>query len=198
MARPTNTEERRTQIVGGFQAALAAHGYEKATIAQIAKSAGLTSGLIHYHFRSKLEILLELVERLGARLHERYQALSAGLRSPEGRLAAFIDSRLATGEGADPEAVACWVAIGTEALRLPEVREVYSELMTAQHAELISILNELGSSSIPPAEAAAAILASIEGCYQLAATVPKLVPPGSAAGAVRQMAEGLLHCKLPS
>lgn len=198
MARPSNKEERRTQIVEGFQVALAAYGYEKATIALIAKSAGLTAGLIHYHFRSKLEILLELVDRLGARLHDRYLVLSEGRRTPEGKLAAFIDSRLATGEGADPAAVACWVAIGTEALRQPEVRQVYSALMTAQHAELLSILQEIRGTSVTPLEAAAAILASIEGCYQLAATVPSLVPPGSAAGAVRQMAEGLLSCKLPS
>lgn len=198
MARPSNTEERRTQIVEGLQEALASHGYEKATIALIARSAGLTSGLIHYHFRSKLEILLELVERLGLRLQARYESMSEGRSTPEGRLAAFIDSRLATGDGADPQAVACWVAIGTEALRQPEVREVYAGLMAGQHSQLMAILEELSPGSVSPAEAASALLAAVEGCYQLAATVPALAPPGFAAKTVRQMAEGLLSCRLPS
>ena len=195
MPRPSNREERRAQIVDGFQKALAISGYERATIAQIAREAGLTSGLIHYHFGSKLEILMALVERLGERLEQRYQSLADGAEEPAVRLAAFLDSRLALGPGANPDAVACWVAIGTEALRQPEVREVYAELVKAHHRELESIVEPLSSR---PKEAATALLSAIEGCYQLAATVPELVPPGFAAETVRSMAEGLLNCKLPS
>lgn len=195
MARPSNREERRSQIVSGFQKAMASSGYERATISQIAKQAGLTSGLIHYHFSSKLEILLELVNRLGQRLEQRFNDLVGESETPEQRLAAFIDSRLALGEGADAEAVPCWVAIGTEALRQPEVREVYRDLMLRQHRGLTEILTQLTDE---PKPVATALLSAIEGCYQLATTVPSIAPPGFAAGAVRRMAEGLLNCKLPS
>ena len=192
MPRPSNTEERRQQIVDGLQKVMATRGYERATVSAIALAAGLTSGLVHYHFRSKQEILLELVERLALKLTARYQALLSD-DSPQGRLDAFIDSRLATGPGADPEAVACWVTVGTEALRQPEVGEVYRRLMRAQRDHLRDhVLSGLPPGSGSADEAAAAILAAIEGCYQMATAAPELCPSGFAARSVKTMAKGLL------
>lgn len=201
MARPSNREARRKQIVGGFQKVLAVNGFEKATTASIAEAAGLTTGLIHYHFASKLEILLELVTTIGTVLEARYQRMKEESEGPLDQLAAFIDSRLALGRDASPDLVACWVAIGTEALRLPEVREIYGDLMLAQHRQLqdivgrISVLN--GGGEADTGEVATAILAAIEGCYQLALTVPEIAPAGFASRSVRRMAEGLLLCELP-
>jgi TetR/AcrR family transcriptional regulator, transcriptional repressor of bet genes len=198
MARPSNREERRRQILLGFQQSLARYGYEKATISSIAKAAGLTSGLIHYHFSSKLEILLELVNDLGDRLNQRFESLLQGRSDPLTQLAAFIDSRLSTGPGADPQAVACWVAIGTESLRQPEVQQAYRSLMQKQFEQLTQIVQQITNTADQSKETAAALLAAVEGCYQLAAAVPEMAPPGFAARSVRRMAEGLLSCKLPS
>ncbi len=197
MARPSNREARRKQIVDGFQKVLAANGYERATTASIAESAGLTTGLIHYHFGSKLEILLELVATIGAELEARFQRMSEGEDLALAQLAAFIDSRLARGHDAKPDLVACWVAIGTEAVRIPEVGQVYGDLMLAQHRQLQDIVSRIPLSDVEPAEVATAILAAIEGCYQLALTVPEIAPTGFASRSVRRMTEGLLHCKLP-
>lgn len=198
MGRPSNRAARREQILDGFQSALAHHGFEKATINSIAKEAGLTSGLIHYHFSSKLEILLELVVRLNLKLEKRFQLLLGSAETPGHRLVAFLDSRLAMGEGADPNSVACWVAIGTEALRQEAVREVYRNAMHTQQAMLAEIITEFSPDGEQAETIAAALLAAIEGFYQLAAAVPDIAPPGFAASSVRKMAEGLLNCKLPS
>ena len=121
MPRPSNTEERRAQIVDGLIAVMARQGYERASVAAIAAEAHLVPGLVHYHFESKLEILLALVEVLHARLRERTARLLAGVdpEDPHARLAAFLDAHVATGTGADPQAVACWVAIAAEAVREP-------------------------------------------------------------------------------
>ena len=56
MARPSNTEERRQQIVEGLLRVMAERGYERASIAEIAKAAGLSPGLVHYHFTEKQEL----------------------------------------------------------------------------------------------------------------------------------------------
>ena len=40
---------------------MADRGYERASVTAIAKAAGLTPGLVHYHFHNKKEILLALV-----------------------------------------------------------------------------------------------------------------------------------------
>jgi TetR/AcrR family transcriptional repressor of bet genes len=180
----------------GLQKVMARRGYERATIAAIAEEAGLTAGLVHYHFRSKQDILLVLVETLAVRLDQRYGRFLKGT-SPQARLAAFIDAHLALGEGADPDAVACWVSIGSEALRLPEVGELYRSLLLSRREQLERLLAELPEPPERPRDAAAAILATIEGCYQLAAAVPEIASPGFAAESLRKMVGGLAGVRLP-
>ena len=82
MPRPSNSEARRAQITRALMKVMAKRGYDGASVADIAKAAKLTPGLVHYHFESKQEILLELLASLVAR-HE------AGL---EARLAALDDA----------------------------------------------------------------------------------------------------------
>ena len=56
MSRPSNTEARRGQIVDAMVQVLAREGYEGASVQAVARVAGLAPGLVHYHFRRKLEI----------------------------------------------------------------------------------------------------------------------------------------------
>ncbi|HEX6239866.1 MAG TPA: TetR family transcriptional regulator, partial [Polyangiales bacterium] len=121
MGRPSNSAERRAQIVDGMLAVMQRSGYEGATIQAIGKAAGLSPGLLHYHFATKQEVLIALVETLTAQLAERYEAHKAAAGSPAERLYAFIDAHVALGRDADPRAVAAWNVVGSEALRNPEV-----------------------------------------------------------------------------
>src|SRR5688572_12958697 len=122
VARPRSTEVRREQIVAAFRSVMAERTYDGATIAVVAEEAGLTPGLVHYHFESKLEILLALIDAQVAEHAARVDARVADAGDdPRARLDAYIDAHLATGRGADPDALACWVAITAEALRQPEV-----------------------------------------------------------------------------
>lgn len=191
MPRPSNTETRRQQIVDGLLCVMAEKSYEKATIASIARAAKLTPGVVHYHFNSKQEILLELTRQLAEKLSRRYQSLT-GDGSPQARLNAFIEARLATGPGSDPRAVACWVAVGTEASRQEEVGEIYRRVMGEQLEELSEILAPMLESQARRREAAVAILAAIEGCYQVATAAPGLAPAGFGARSVKAMAVGLI------
>ncbi|MCA9779539.1 MAG: TetR family transcriptional regulator C-terminal domain-containing protein [Candidatus Eremiobacteraeota bacterium] len=191
MPRPSNTETRRQQIVDGLLQVMSQKSYEKATIASIARAAELTPGVVHYHFNSKQEILLELTRQLAEKLSERYHSLTLD-GSPRARLNAFIDARLATGPGSDPAAVACWVAIGTEASRQEEVGDIYRRVMGEQVKELSQILESFFSSPPQVKEAAVAILAAIEGCYQVATAAPELAPDGFASRSVKAMAAGLI------
>ena len=64
MSRASNTDDRRAQIVDALIAVMAKHGYDGASIADIARKAGLAPGLVHYHFDSKLEISIEAVRKI--------------------------------------------------------------------------------------------------------------------------------------
>src|SRR5438067_6934638 len=119
MAGKPNSQARRAEIVRAMQTVMARQGYEKATIQAIAADAGLAPGLLHYHFKSKQEILVSLVTTLAAYGQQRYAALAGDAAEPAIRLRAYIDARLALGEGAAPEIVAAWVMIAAEAVRQP-------------------------------------------------------------------------------
>jgi TetR/AcrR family transcriptional repressor of bet genes len=200
MPRPSNTDARRRQIVAALQRVMAEHGYEGATVTEIARAAELSPGLLHYHFGSKQEILVALVEHLAARVQERFgeRAARAGDNAWK-RLHAFLDALFAAGPEADVEAVACWVTIGAEAVRLPEVRDAYGQAVREQLAVLDTLLREVlaseGRSTARVRELSSGLLAAIEGAYQLATVVPGAVPPGSAAATIRRMAEGLVSAE---
>jgi TetR/AcrR family transcriptional regulator, transcriptional repressor of bet genes len=198
MPRPSNREQRRAQIVDGLRVVMAERGYDGASIAAIARQAGLASGLVHYHFGSKEEILLALVEHLSSGLHERLDQRLTSADTPWARLDAWIDAHLALGADSDPDAVACWVAIGAEAVRRTEVRHAYEAAVTAdldQGESLVAAIltDQLGPESTGSARLlATGLLAAIEGSYRLAAGAPSAVPVGFAAPSVRAMARGLI------
>lgn len=185
MSKRPNTEQRRNEIVNALLTVIAEHGYAKATIQLIAQNAGLTPGLIHYHFKTKAEILLELVRMLAELPRQRYLQFAADARTPDEKLLAYINARLAKGDGANPTAVAAWVMIGAEAVRQPEVREIYQEAISAE----LNLIKELLTDCLPAkrkntadvANIAAGLLAFMEGAFQLACAAPHTLPGGYAA-----------------
>lgn len=193
MARKPNTEQRREQIVNGLLAAIGEHGYDKATVHTIAQKAGLAPGLVHYHFRNKEEILLELVKSLAEIAQRRYESLAASATDAAARLKAYVDARLALGAGAEPQAVAAWVVIGAEAIRQPLVRTAYQDAVAAERALLEALLNDyLGERSKSPACAghlAAALIAFMEGAFQLASAAGDIMPRGYAADMALQLVQ---------
>ncbi len=196
MARPTNTDERRDQILDGLQQVMAARGFERASVAAIAKAVGLAPGLVHYHFASKEEVLVALVARLVERFRRRYAERLDAARDDWARLDAFIDAVAALGPDADPAAAACWAQIGAEAQRLPSVAAPYREALAGARAELAeSVRAVCATSGRPDHDAelvATGLLATLEGAFHLSQAAPGVVPPGEAAGLVRRMARGVL------
>ena len=178
MARPSNTEHRRQEIVLGLMSAMAEKGYEKASIQSIAKASGLSPGLIHYHFKTKLEILIALMTELSDKADERYELLATKAESAEDKLMAYIDAALALGEGSDHQAVAAWVIIGAEAVRLEDVRNLYQDVIAKHSNTLVELLTQASSevgtklNKKKAKELATFIMASIQGAYQIATTAP--------------------------
>jgi TetR/AcrR family transcriptional repressor of bet genes len=191
MPRKPNTEQRRQEIVNGLLAAITEHGYEKATIQVIAQQAGLAPGLIHYHFKNKEAVLLELVKSLAAFAQARFAQLAAAAAGPDDRLNAYIDACLAQGAGADARVVAAWVVIGAEAIRQPQVRQAYQDAVAAELALLEGLLGACltarGKSAERAAPLAAALVAFMEGTFQLASAAHDVMPQGYAAGMARRL-----------
>ena len=194
MPRPSNTNARRLQIIEAMMQVISENGYENASIQAIGKAAGLSSGLIHYHFKNKQEILIELIKSLWNTGLHRYTALTDLADTPEKRLNAFIDAALSLGDdSADEKTVAAWVVIGAEAIGQIEVQRTYQSMLTANKKTLLKILREYinsegGSMSKPSLDALSTmIIASIEGAYQLSATAGDVAPRNYAAKTLKSM-----------
>jgi len=202
MARPSNTDERRLQIMGALVKVMARRGYDGASVADIARAARLTPGLVHYHFKNKQEILLAALRDLVAR---RDASLEARLGEAAGdavaELTAFIDFHLGLGADADPEALACWILLSGEALREPRVRVPFEDALQVRMARLADVIRRGVGQRVfacdRPDEAASALVALIQGYFVLAATARKTIPRGSAATSAKRMAEGLLRPSRP-
>ena len=193
MARSSNTEARRAEITGALLAVIARHGYEKATIQAIAAQARLAPGLIHYHFKNKQEILVSLIGALAQAAHTRYVTVLGDAVAPMPRLLAYLHARLGLGEGAAPDIVSAWVMIGAEAVRQPEVRAVYRQMIADELALLTTLLADClrarERDTRGAATLAAGLAAMIEGAYQLSSAAAEVMPVGYAAAAAAAYAE---------
>jgi TetR/AcrR family transcriptional repressor of bet genes len=196
MARPSNTDQRRREIVEGLLTVMGRKGYEGASIQEIGKAAGLAPGLVHYHFKTKQEVLLALVHTLAEQLERRYQLRAGVVHDPHGRLYAFIDAHVSLNRDANPKAVAAWNVIGAEAIRQTEVRTVYRRTLARSLSEMRSLvracLRAEQRSTREAGRIAAGLISAIEGAYRIAAAAPEGLPRGYAAPMVRRMAETLI------
>ena len=179
--------------MSAFLRVVAHRGYTGATIPQVAAAAGLAPGLIHYHFRSKQELLLELLRHLRGVVRQRLHRRRRPGDDAAAQLDAFIDAHLAIEEDADRLAVACWQVLGAEALHEPTLGREYRRVVRGQLRDLERILARWpGVRRGEVRRAAAAILAAVQGYFNLAATNPRAIPTGTAAASLRQMARALL------
>lgn len=198
MPRASNTAVRRQEIIQGMITVMSEVGYDGATVPLIAKAAGLTPGLIHYHFDSKQSILIELIDHLGETVQTRFREMSKAAGG-EDQLRAFIRAYVGLGKGSDPRAVACWIAIGAEAVRQPEVRSAYQRVTAMQ----LSVLEEIcalalahsNRSAKKKREIALGIICAIEGAYRLLVSAPDLIVRGFAEPAITKMAFGLISAQ---
>lgn len=199
MARPTNTESRKEEIAKGLMRVMAKKGYDGASVAEIAKSAQLTPGLVHYHFKSKLEILVAAIHLLASDHQARLELFLRNAESSREKVEAFIDFHLGVGSTANSEALACWLVMSGEALREPKVKVVFQNALT----NLAKTLEECINTGViarefkcaEPKRAAAAIVSTIQGYFVIAATAREIIPKGSAAAATKAMASGLIQFK---
>jgi TetR/AcrR family transcriptional repressor of bet genes len=197
MSRKSNTEQRRSEITAAMLIVLAEQGYERATIQAIAKQAQLAPGLIHYHFKTKAEILMALISGLTATFQARYETLGLSALSPREKLLAYINARLAKGDGANPEAVAAWVIIGAEAVKQPEVRALYEHAISQELIMLQDLLKAYLKAKGKPIKSAshlaAVIIATMEGAFQLASAAEAVMPKAYAAKTVIVLVERFIE-----
>ena len=84
--------EKAARIVEAMRAAVAERGSAGATFDQVARAAGVSRGLLHYYFRSKEQLLVEVVRRECDVRNELLEHAIAGAQTEEQVLDALVRS----------------------------------------------------------------------------------------------------------
>jgi AcrR family transcriptional regulator len=166
--------DRRDSIVDAACATAISLGIADLTVADVARRAGVSSGLVHYHFRTKQQLLAAAGERLAAR---RSAARERALESGDGLGA--LDALWAVLQvGAESEAERAWDDLALLARRDPVVRRTLAAQRRIEQqalaARLPGLLTSLGAEPpVPREEAASLVLHFLDGAaLALAAGCP--------------------------
>ena len=139
---------RRKQLVEAAIAVIHEMGFANATVARIARRAGLSSGLVHHYFEDKDDLLFTTMRHLLAELRADAVARLAGAREPRQRLCAIIDACF--GEAQFEEQVfSAWLALYGNARHSERLRKIVILYHRRLKSSLVHELRRL----VPEAEA---------------------------------------------
>jgi AcrR family transcriptional regulator len=82
---------RRAQLTRAAYKAIGQKGYDDFTIRDIARGAGLSTGLVHYYFKNKEDLLLNLLKEMNANLRFYLNRALTELTDPREKLLTFCD-----------------------------------------------------------------------------------------------------------
>jgi betaine-aldehyde dehydrogenase len=160
-------ETRRAQLIEVTIDSLADVGYVGTTLAQIARRADVSPGLVAHYFGDKDGLLEAAFRTLARALAARVRAALALAGTPRGRVQAVIDTNLAP-EEFDRRTGTAWLAFWGQVLHVEGLMRV----QTAYQRRMLSNLRNDLRSMIPVADArslAAMIAAMIDGVWLRAA-----------------------------
>ena len=160
-------DARRVQLVEVTVDSLAEVGYVGTTLAQIARRAGVSPGLVAHYFGDKDGLLEAAFRTLARTLAARVRARLALSHTPRGRVQAVIDTNLAP-EEFDKRTGTAWLAFWGQVLHVRGLKRV----QTAYQRRMLSNLRNALRRMIPGEDArslAAMIAAMIDGVWLRAA-----------------------------
>lgn len=86
-------EQRRTQLIEATITTLATRGYSRTTLTDVARTAGLSHGLVLFHFETKEKLLAETLLYLAEEYRQNWQdALARAGSSPAEQLDALVEA----------------------------------------------------------------------------------------------------------
>jgi len=137
-ARTFIDEARRAQLVQCAIEAIDEVGYQRASLAEIAKRAGITKAAIFYHFANRDELIGEVIATITAKGAEHMMPRVTAAERPPEQLQAYIEA-FVSAIAVDSREVRTLYAIGQH---FSDLRDNNEALRDATVAPLESILRE--------------------------------------------------------
>ena len=134
--------EARTRILAAAADCIVRDGLAKVRMAGIAKAAGVSAGLLHYHFDTKEQLFADVLgysHGVSSVLNE--QAMQEAGDRPAQRLSSFLDRCLPSDERLAHEWL-LWQELALLCIRQPELAKVGAELYEDLYVTVASIIDE--------------------------------------------------------
>ncbi|HKD74391.1 MAG TPA: TetR family transcriptional regulator [Ktedonobacterales bacterium] len=152
----------RDKIIEAAYKVMAEQGYAATTISAIASEAGVARGLLHYYFKNKEEILVEVLKELSRRYTLRMRQLSQELPATDLSRAAISDAQKRLDR--ERERFLLRFELFALALRNPTLRAGAGELMESGRVSIANAIQRATEGRERSPEAlAAVILACLDG-----------------------------------
>jgi TetR/AcrR family transcriptional regulator, transcriptional repressor of bet genes len=126
---------RRRQLIDAAIAVIHEDGFSQATVARIARRAGISAGLVHHYFRDKDELLFATMRHLLAELRADAVLRLTGAATPDARVRAIIDACFGDAQF-DGQVFSAWLALYGSARQSPRLQRI----LTIYHRRLRSSL----------------------------------------------------------
>jgi len=137
--RKASREFRRQQFIDATIATLARVGFSRATLTEVAATAGLSHGLIIFHFQTKEKLLTETLQYMAREYRDNWvKALAAAPKTPAAQMDALIRADF-TDAICAPDRLAAWSALWAEA----QSRPIYQENCAEFDLEYLHVIERL-------------------------------------------------------
>lgn len=170
----------RDRLLDAAASVIARKGYQAASLAEVGREAGLTTGAVYSNFRNKEELFLEAVNRLQRPPQLEAEGTGAPPRLAELRQEVLRQLRLLD---SSPHAAALMMELGVLAMRDEAVRDHVATGLRRTRDVVRAALDERPSASelarrLSPDERATLLVAALNGLYDMRLYDPEQVPAG--------------------
>jgi AcrR family transcriptional regulator len=139
--RPSVEEERREQLIAAAARVIARSGYDAATVRDVAREAGVSTGVIAYYFEGKDDLFAHVLRAASRAFRARLAGARDGAETPRERLLALAEAATP----ADEEAIrahALWIDFWARAARDAELAGLTVRLYDGWRSEIAETVRE--------------------------------------------------------
>lgn len=166
--RKASKETRRLQLIEATIDSLAKRGYSETTMADVADGAGLSRGIVNFHFESKDKLLVATLQHMAEEYASHWRAaLDKADEAPAGQLLALVAADFDRSI-CNKRKLAAWCAFWGEAKSRPTYQALCGSRDEAYQDELARLcarLVEDADYDVDPRMAAVALDALLEGLW---------------------------------
>lgn len=204
-ARRTESKAvRRQQLIEATINSIAKNGIGGTTMSTVTEQAGLSIGIVNFHFKSKQNLFEETLIYLAREHHDHWLKAynDAGLSAPE-KLMAIVDAHFHP-KICSPKKLAVWYAFYGEAGRRKTYRKLIEGIDEERFAISLGLCDEIaadgGYQGLPPRQIANLLEALYDGMWLELLTYPENYTRESARNHVAAFLSGVFpsHFTMPN